>query len=124
MSASDPRLVVGLDFGSDSVRAVLFSAADGTELAHRAVAYPRWASGAYCDPVASRYRQHPLDHLEAMTAAVRGALAGVPGGAARVVGIGVDTTGSSPLPIGRDGRALGLDPAFTENHNPHGHLRN
>lgn len=114
MSNTDHRLVVGLDFGSDSVRAVLFSAVDGEELAHAVVAYPRWATGAWCDPVAQRYRQHPLDHLESMTEAVRGLFRARPDTAASVVGIGVDTTGSSPLPLGHDGRALGLDPAFAD----------
>lgn len=114
MSNTDHRLVVGLDFGSDSVRAVLFSAVDGEELAHAVVAYPRWATGAWCDPVAQRYRQHPLDHLESMTEAVRGLFRDRPDTAASVVGIGVDTTGSSPLPLGHDGRALGLDPTFAD----------
>ncbi len=117
MAVEESRRVVGLDFGSDSVRAVLFSVADGSELARSVVAYPRWATGAFCDPVAHRYRQHPLDHLESMTQAVRGLFRDDPAAAASVVGIGVDTTGSSPLPIGRDGRALGLDPAFADNPN-------
>jgi len=114
MSTNVASRVIGLDFGSDSVRAVLFDVADGTELVRRVVAYPRWATGAYCDPVAHRYRQHPLDHLEAMTQAITGLFVDAPEAAASVVGIGVDTTGSSPLPLGRDGRALGLDPAFAE----------
>ena len=117
MSMSNPRRVVGLDFGSDSVRAVLFSADDGSELGRSVVAYPRWATGAWCDPVTSRYRQHPLDHLEAMTEAVRGLFRAAPEEAARVVGIGVDTTGSSPLPLAADGQALGLHPEFADNPN-------
>lgn len=114
MSRDNARHVIGLDFGSDSVRAVLFRVDDGHEVARRVVAYPRWAKGLYCDPLAHRYRQHPLDHLEAMTEAVSGLVAERPELAGSVVGIGVDTTGSSPLPLGRDGRALGLDPAFTD----------
>lgn len=106
--------VIGLDFGSDSVRAVLFRVADGAELARSVVNYPRWATGAYCDPARQQYRQHPLDHAEAMTQAVAGLVKAKPELAATVVGIGVDTTGSSPLPIGKDGQPLAFDPAFKD----------
>jgi L-ribulokinase len=106
--------VIGLDFGSDSVRAVLFRVADGDEIARAVVAYPRWATGAYCDPARQQYRQHPLDHAEAMAEAVSRITRDRPDLAATVIGIGVDTTGSSPLPLGRDGLPLGYDPAFRD----------
>lgn len=106
--------VIGLDFGSDSVRAVLFSVEDGEELARASVNYPRWARGEYCEPSRQQYRQHPLDHAEAMTEAVRAVVAQRPDLAASVVGIGVDTTGSSPLPLGANGQPLAFDPAFKD----------
>ena len=51
--------VVGVDFGSDSVRAVIVRASDGQVAAEAAAAYPRWAQGLYCDPGIRQFRQHP-----------------------------------------------------------------
>jgi L-ribulokinase len=115
--ARDDAHVVGLDFGSDSVRAVLFRAADGSEIARKVVDYPRWAEGRWCDAGRQQYRQHPLDHAEAMTQAVRGVVAQAPDKAKTVVGIGVDTTGSSPIPMAADGRPLAYHPEFADDAN-------
>ncbi|WP_437604266.1 ribulokinase [Sorangium sp. So ce590] len=107
--------VIGIDFGTDSVRAVVADASDGG-LAGAAVApYPRWAQGLYCDPHAHRFRQHPLDYLHAMEAAVRSALSQAGSDvAARVRGIAVDTTGSTPVLADATGRPLALCPGFEE----------
>ena len=56
--------LLGVDFGSDSVRCLVVDAADGSELASAVVAYPRWAERLYCDPAHNRYRQHPLDYVD------------------------------------------------------------
>jgi L-ribulokinase len=110
--------VVGIDFGTDSVRSVVADATTGAVLATSVKHYPRWAKGLYCDPVANRFRQHPLDYLESMESSLREALgqagAGVP---ARVRGIAVDTTGSTPVLADRAGRPLALTASFAENPN-------
>lgn len=108
--------VIGIDFGTDSVRSVVVNASDG-EIAGTSVEYyPRWSKGLYCDPVASRFRQHPLDYLEAMELSVveatRRAGKDV---AARVRAIAVDTTGSTPVLADGSGRPLSLTPRFEQN---------
>jgi len=104
--------VIGLDFGSDSVRGVLVDV-HGVLLATESCPYPRWNDGKWRDDGAAMYRQHPLDYFEAMTKVVKFlASAADP---ARVAAIAIDTTGSTPSAVGADGKALALDPAFAEN---------
>ena len=105
------KSVIGLDFGSDSVRALLVSDA-GEELADAVCAYRRWSEGRYSDPAECRYRQHPLDYLEAMEQVLREVLRGQDRDA--VVGIGVDTTGATPCAADGSGRPLALSPEFAE----------
>ncbi len=115
MSSNLDRFVLGVDFGTDSVRAVVVCASNGAIAGSCVVPYRRWADGLYCDPVANRFRQHPLDYLEAMQPAIVGALReGGDGVASRVAGIAVDTTGSTPVLADREGTALSLLPAFKD----------
>jgi L-ribulokinase len=110
--------VVGIDFGTDSVRSIVVDVGDGRVLGAAVKYYPRWAKGLYCDAVRNRFRQHPLDYLESMEASVLEALSQAGAGApARVRGIGVDTTGSTPALADRNGRPLALTPALAENPN-------
>ena len=115
---SDAAYVLGLDFGTDSVRAILVDATDGREISSQVVDYARWAKGEYCDAARNRFRQHPLDYLEGLEWSVKGALVKGPEGAAeKVVGISVDTTGSTPVAVDRKGVALALKPGFEDNPN-------
>lgn len=104
------KLSIGLDFGSDSVRAVLVDVENGDILASCVQNYPRWAKGEFCDAPNNQFRQHPLDYLESMTAVVKGVMKGVDG--SRVIGIGVDTTGSTPCAVDENGTPLSLKPEF------------
>ncbi len=97
---------IGLDFGTDSVRCLVVDVEGGKEVSNAVAPYPRWARGLYCDADRQQYRQHPLDHLEAMESVVKNALKGVD--AEEVRGIGVDTTGSSPLPVDSRGIPLAM----------------
>jgi L-ribulokinase len=116
---NDPdACVLGVDYGTDSVRAILVRASDGTEVATDLFYYPRWKAGRYCDPPANRFRQHPFDYIEGLEAAIKGALQKAPAGCAQKVrGISIDTTGSTPCAVNRQGVPLALTPAFAENPN-------
>lgn len=108
-------VVIGVDYGTDSVRTVIVDAGSGKEIASAVFRYPRWERGQYCDPGTNRFRQHPLDYLEGLQHTVRAALAAAPPGTAqRVRGISVDTTGSTPVPVDKKGTPLALTPGFEE----------
>ena len=105
-------LLIGLDFGSDSVRAVLVSST-GEELKSCVHNYTRWNKGLYSDNAIAQFRQHPLDYLEGMTNVIRGVMEGQD--PARIAGIGVDTTGATICAVNKDGVPLALLPEFAEN---------
>ncbi|MFO7824952.1 MAG: ribulokinase [Cyclobacterium sp.] len=107
--------VLGVDFGTDSVRAILVNAQNGKTAGSEVFAYPRWKNGTYCDPSKNQFRQHPKDHLEGLAFTVSSVIknSGIPKG--NIKGICVDTTGSSPLPVDRNGRPLALSDQFTDN---------
>lgn len=112
------RYVIGVDYGTDSVRAVIVNAETGKEEAGEVAYYRRWAEGKYCDPAKNQFRQHPLDYIEGLEAAVKGALAKLPAGTGeKVVGIGIDTTGSTPCAVDKAGTPLALKEEFKENPN-------
>lgn len=112
------RVVIGLDFGTDSVRALIVDATTGQEVSSAVSSYKRWSTGKYCRPELNQFRQHPLDYLESMEECIRGALEKAPTGTSSlVVGISVDTTGSTPVVVDRQGTPLSLRPGFEENPN-------
>lgn len=114
---TEPAYVIGLDFGTDSVRSLLVNALTGEELATSVSRYHRWSKRLYCDPALSQYRQHPSDYIESMEECIRElvALAG-PEIIRLVKGISIATTGSTPAPVNEKGIPLALLPEF--NHNP------
>jgi L-ribulokinase len=112
------KYVIGLDYGTDSVRALIVNAQNGAEVATHVFYYPRWKKGMYCDPAQSQYRQHPLDYLEGLETAIKEALKKAGKEVAQnVVGISVDTTGSTPIAVDRLGTPLSMLPEFQDNPN-------
>ncbi|OON69921.1 ribulokinase [Hymenobacter sp. CRA2] len=109
------KYVIGIDYGTDSVRALLVDARTGAEVAQAVHPYARWQRGAYCNATQNQFRQHPLDHLEGLEATVRQVAATVP--AEQIVGLAVDTTGSTPGAVNEQGQSLALLPEFAENPN-------
>jgi len=113
---------LGLDYGTNSVRALIVDCANGAELGTCVVDYPGGHQGVLLDRNDHHLaRQNPADYLYGLESAVRGALlqaAGTPGFSPEtLVGIGVDTTGSSPLPVDAQNRALALDPKWEKDLN-------
>lgn len=112
------QYVLGLDYGTDSVRALLVDCHTGKEMANHVVYYPRWAKGLYCEPSKDQFRQHPQDYLDSLQQVVQGLWRKVPAASAQaVVGLSFDTTGSTPVAVDAQGTPLALLPAFAENPN-------
>lgn len=112
------KYTIGLDYGSDSVRSLIVDVATGEEIASVVFPYPRWKQGMYCVPEQNQFRQHPLDYLEGLEYTIVEALKQSPAGVAEnVVGISIDTTGSTPVAVDEKGTPLALTPGFEENPN-------
>ena len=106
--------VLGLDYGTDSCRAVLIDAADGSEAGVSVMNYPRWKEGLYCNPIINQFRQHPLDYVECLEGTVKEAVRqGGAGIASKIKGIAIDTTGSTPCAVDAQGMPLSLIPEFS-----------
>jgi len=101
------KFVIGLDFGTDSVRSLIADVSDGKEIATSVSYYKRWGKGLYCDPSKNQFRHHPADYKESMTEALTEVINMSPKNTAEnIIGIGVDTTGSTPAPVDREGKIL------------------
>jgi L-ribulokinase len=115
---SDENYVLGVDYGTDSVRTVLVDAGNGQEIAASVFYYPRWAKQAYCNIYENQFRQHPLDYLQGLEYTISDCLAKAGKDiATRVKAISVDTTGSTPVAVDRTGTPLALLTGFEENPN-------
>lgn len=112
------RYVIGVDYGSDSVRAVVVNALSGEEIATSIKKYSRWSKGLYCNPLKNQYRQHPLDYIEGLEWTVKDALKQCDSLVIEnVVGLAFDTTGSTPALVDKEGMPLALKSEFSENPN-------
>ncbi len=116
-----PRYSLGLDFGTNSMRCLVVRVEDGAEVGSAVEAYERGEAGVLLDRRDPELaRQHPADYLTALRRAVPAAIeiarqtdrAFHP---SAIVGIGVDTTGSTPIPIDETGSPLALKEAFADN---------
>ncbi|HYE55147.1 MAG TPA: ribulokinase [Chitinophagaceae bacterium] len=110
--------VIGVDYGTDSVRSVLADASDGREISTAVFHYPRWKQGKYCDPSINQFRQHPLDYIEGLEQTITACLQKAGNEIAnKVKAISVDTTGSTPVAVDATGTPLALLPEFADNPN-------
>jgi len=109
------KYVIGLDFGTDSVRSVIVDLASGKEMSTSVSYYKRWKKGAYCDPSKNQFRHHPQDYKESLVEAVVEAVKRAPKGTSKnIIGVGIDTTGSTPAPVDSLGTVLCLKKEFKD----------
>ncbi len=111
------QYVIGIDYGTDSVRAVLVETT-GELIADSVHYYSRWAENKYNDSSKNIFRQHPLDYLEGLENTIKGVLSQVDDAVrTNVKAISVDTTGSTPVAVDASGKPLALLDDFKENPN-------
>ena len=116
-----PRYVIGLDFGTNSCRSLLVDIADGKEVAGHVYAYPSGTDGIILDPSEPNLaRQNPGDYVLGIENTIKEVIR--KGKAVdpeftpdAVIGVGVDTTGSSPMPVDANGQALCFQERFRDN---------
>lgn len=112
------KYVIGVDFGSDSVRSILVEAANGDIIASSVSKYKRWSDGKFCDPKNNQFRQHPLDYIEGLEDTLNKIICSVSDDVrTNIVSIGIDTTGSTPCPVDKNAKPLALLEEFKENPN-------
>ena len=112
------KLVIGIDYGTDSCRALVIDTKSGKEVATYTSFYRRWKEGLFCDPSRNQYRQHPQDYIDSLEEVIRGVVQQLSSDEVkRIVAIGIDTTGSTPCLTDEKGTPLALLPKHTENPN-------
>jgi L-ribulokinase len=122
------RYAIGLDYGTNSVRGVIVDTSNGRELGTCVYEYPTGEAGIILDPADHNLaRQNPADYLKGAEVTIAGAIAQArkaePDFSPQdIVGIGVDTTGSTPLPVDRNGTPLAMLDRFKGNPNAHAWL--
>src|ERR1700759_3475460 len=114
---SKDLFVIGVDYGTDSVRSVIVDARNGQEMASSVFNYPRWQQGLYCNAPQNQFRQHPLDYVEGLEQTIKNCikLAGGESAAQAIKAISVDTTGSTPVAVNQAGIPLAFIPGFENN---------
>jgi L-ribulokinase len=112
------QYVIGVDYGTDSVRSIIVDAANGNEMASSVFYYPRYKQGLYCNVALNQFRQHPLDYTDGLENTIKDCLkkAGVTV-AQDIKAISIDTTGSTPIAVNKNGTPLCMLQGFEENIN-------
>jgi L-ribulokinase len=114
----ESRYIIGIDFGTDSVRSVIVDASDGKEISYGVSYFKKWGEGKYCDPENNQFRQHPADHIKSLEESIAIALKEASlGKNDNIEGIGLATTGSTVGPVDKDGTVLALKKDFEDNPN-------
>lgn len=118
----DNKFALGIDYGTNSVRALIVDADTGEEIGTSVFSYPSGRDGIILSEDDANFaRQDPKDYITGLQESVAGAIKdamSVPGfSPEKIIGIGVDTTGSTPIPVGTDGMPLSFQEKFKDNPN-------
>lgn len=121
------KFAIGVDYGTNSVRAVVVDIQDGSEVGESVFEYPSGEAGILLDSDDPNLaRQNPADYMEGFYQSVGGAVKAATKDRGfqpeNVIGIGVDTTGSTPIPVDREGWPLALKSMFKNNPSAHAWL--
>jgi L-ribulokinase len=112
------NFVIGVDFGTDSVRSIIVDASDGSEISSAVHCYEQWKAGKFCDSSKNRFRQHPQDYINALEESIKNAVKNVPSDViSKIKGISIDTTGSTPVAVDKNCVPLSLKAGFEDNPN-------
>ena len=111
---------IGLDYGTNSVRALIVNVANGQEVAESVWGYAHGHDGVILSKDPNLARQHPADYIKGAELTIKKAIVAAKRKvknfkADQIIGIGVDTTGSTPIPVDRAGKPLGLQKKFDKN---------
>ncbi len=111
---------LGLDYGTNSVRTLIVNTANGKEVASAVWGYEHGQDGVLLGRDPNLARQHPADYVQGAEITIKKALADARKNVRgfkpeQVVGIGVDTTGSTPIPVDAQGRPLAFQKRFAKN---------
>src|SRR6266581_3115875 len=114
------RYSIGLDYGTNSVRTLIVNVANGREVACEVWNYGHGNQGVILSRDPNLARQHPADCLTGTEVTIKKALRAAKRGVRgfkpeHIIGIGVDTTGSTPIPVDASGRPLAFDRRFAKN---------
>lgn len=114
------RYTIGLDYGTNSVRCLIVNVANGAEVAAAVWTYAHGTQGVILARDPNLARQHPADYVTGAEITIKQALAAAKKSvkgfqAGHVIGIGVDTTGSTPLPVDANGQPLAFQKRFANN---------
>ncbi|MEM7392590.1 MAG: ribulokinase [Verrucomicrobiota bacterium] len=115
------KYALGLDYGTNSCRSLIVDLDGGRELADYVFNYPTGEAGVVIDPKDPNVaRQHPQDYIDGCIETVREALKIARSqepdfSPDQIIGIGVDTTGSTPIPVDEQGVALATQDRYKDN---------